>query len=76
MTLPDDDAQAAAWVAGVALHPGVDASGVRSSGVRMDNARLLEKDSWGLALQAGFDAKLNRNWCASTFRWLAGRSAA
>ncbi|HEX8886419.1 MAG TPA: OmpW family outer membrane protein [Noviherbaspirillum sp.] len=34
----------------------------RISSVRLDNDINLEKNSWGLALQAGFDVKLNRNW--------------
>jgi len=34
----------------------------RISSVRLDNDISLEKNSWGLALQAGFDVKLNRNW--------------
>jgi outer membrane protein len=34
----------------------------RISSVKLDNDINLEKNSWGLALQAGFDVKLNRNW--------------
>lgn len=34
----------------------------RISSVRLDNDISLEKNSWGLALQAGFDVRLNRNW--------------
>lgn len=34
----------------------------RISSVRLDNDINLEKNSWGLALQAGFDVRLNRNW--------------
>lgn len=34
----------------------------RISSVKLDNDISLEKNSWGVALQAGFDVKLNRNW--------------
>ena len=34
----------------------------RISSVKLDSDIDLERNSWGLALQAGFDVKLNRNW--------------
>ena len=34
----------------------------RISSVKLDSDINLERNSWGLALQAGFDVKLNRNW--------------
>lgn len=34
----------------------------RISSVKLDDNLTLDKNSWGLALQAGFDVKLNRNW--------------
>lgn len=34
----------------------------RISSVKLDSDIALERNSWGLALQAGFDVKLNRNW--------------
>ena len=34
----------------------------RISSVKLESDINLERNSWGLALQAGFDVKLNRNW--------------
>jgi outer membrane protein len=46
------------------FHPylGAGISYTRMSSVKLDNDIILDKNSWGLALQAGFDVKLNRNW--------------
>ena len=46
------------------FHPylGAGINYTRISSIKLDNDITLDKNSWSLALQAGFDVKLNRNW--------------